>query len=174
MESLKRESYRQRVAVAAIEALRDRAEPEASTALLAYLQSKESSFTSTDLGRAWDTLAYLARKSDPAGREPVRLYLADQVDHPKETLRRSAIAALGTLEDERSAAMLRALAQSGTADEPEPKAAEAALKRIHAERAQAEEVEDLRKEVLSLQKDLVSLREGMEELRKKATPEKAK
>jgi len=174
LDSLKRESYRQKISVAAIEALRDRAEPEAASLLLAHLQAKGTSFTSMDLGRAWNALAYLARESDAAGREPVRLYLADQVDHPKETLRRSSIAALGTLEDERSVGLLRALAQSGASDEPETKAAEAALKRIQAERAQAQEVEDLRKEVLSLQKDVRRLSEGMDELRKKVAPEKAK
>jgi len=171
---LKRESFRQRGAVAAIEALRDRAEPEAVIPLLAHLQARGAFFTSRDLGRAWDTLAYLARKNDSTGREPVRLYLAEQIDLPKEALRRSAISALGTLEDERSVGLLRALAQSGASDEPEAMAAEAALKRIHSDREQAQEVEDLRKEVLSLQKDIRTLREGMDELRKKVTPEKAK
>ncbi len=173
-ESLNRSSYRERIAMAAIEALRQRSEPESAGPLLAYLQGKSSAFTSSDLGRSWDSLAYLGRNAPGETREAVRTYLADQVDHPKESLRRSAIAALGTLEDERSAALLRSLVDAGTGGTPESKAAEAALKKIHADREQAQEVEDLRKEVLSLQKELRGLKDGMAELRKQISPEPAK
>ena len=175
MGALERSSYRQKIAVAAIAALRDRAEPETAAGLLARLESSDAGFTSGDLGRAWDSVAYLARKGDAEVRERVRVYLAQQVQHPKEVLRRAAIEALGTLEDARSLALLQGI--SSTSAEkitPESKAAAAAIKRIQAERGQSEEVQDLRKEVLDFKKELRSIREGLEEVQKKTNPAKGR
>jgi len=175
MGALERSSYRQKIAVAAIAALRDRAEPETAAGLLARLESSNAGFTSGDLGRAWDAVAYLARKANGDVRERVRVYLAQQVQHPKEVLRRAAIGALGTLEDERSLALLQGISSASAGrSTPEAKAAAAAIKRIQAERGQAEEVQDLRKEVIELQKELRSIREGLEEVQKKTNPAKGR
>jgi aminopeptidase N len=173
-ESLNRSCYRERIAVAAVEALRRRGDSAAAGPLLASVRKKADAFSSSDLGQVWESLAYLARDAASEVRDEVRIYLSDQVDHPKESLRPHAIAALGRLEDQRAEGLLRGLIDSGAADLPETKAAEAALKKIQAGRRQAEEVEALRKEVFSLQRDLRDLKQGMEELRKQVAPEPAK
>ncbi|MBU6301664.1 MAG: HEAT repeat domain-containing protein [Verrucomicrobia bacterium] len=170
---LQRSCHRERIAVAAVEAMRQRGDAGSAVPLLSHLRAKAGAFSSADLGRAWDSLAYLAREADEEVREEVRLHLADQVDHPKESLRHHAIAALGRLEDRRSEGLLRGVAEAGEAGRPETKAAEEALKKIHAGRRQAEEVEALRKELLDLQRELRGMKEGMEELRKKVSPETA-
>jgi aminopeptidase N len=173
--ALERPSYRQRIASAAIGALKDRAEPEVAAQLLAHLRAKEAAYPSSDLGRAWDALAYLARKADPSTREQVRIYLASQIEHPKEVLRQAAIAALGTSEDDGAVALLRGVAkQRGGPVDADAKAADEALTRIRAVRGQAQEVQELRKEVMDLQKELQAVRDGLEEVRKKTQPGKSR
>ncbi|MCB1232086.1 MAG: HEAT repeat domain-containing protein [Verrucomicrobiae bacterium] len=166
VSALERDSYRHRIAVAAIRALKDQADPAAVDPLLKHLKSSEAEFTTSDFGRALDTLAYLARHLETEDREPVRLYIAGYLDSPKEKLRRSTIEALGTLEDPRSLAALQTFANSDDDESPEKKAADAAIKKLNAEKGQAEEVKDLRKEMLDLQKELGNLRATFETLSK--------
>ncbi len=171
--ALDRESYRHRIAVSAIAALREQADPGAVPAMLAHLRENEEDFTTRDFGRGLDALAYLARDLDDGAREEVRLFVADFLDHPKSGLRRDAIAALGTLEDPRSLGALRTFTETGEEEDPERKAAEAAIRKLSAEKGQADEVKDLRKEMLDLQKELGSLRETLETVKKQLEPEQA-
>jgi hypothetical protein len=54
------------------------------------------------------------------------------------------------------------------------KAAERAIKKLNAEKGQADEVKDLRKEMLELQKTLKAVEKNLETLKKQTTPEKPK
>ncbi len=171
LAALDRKSFRHRVAGAAIQSFRDQAHPDGVAPVLGHLRANESSFTTGDFGRALDSLAYLARHLEPAEREETRLFVAGYLDHPKEGLRRAAIGALGSLEDPRSLGALRTFAESGNPRLPETGAAEAAIRKISAERGQADEVKDLRREVLDLQKHLGEVKKQLETLRKQTAPE---
>ncbi len=173
LASLDRESYRHRVASAAIRALRERADPAAVEPLRTHLAAREAAFPTGDYGSALDALAYLARQIEPDDREVTRLFIAGYLDHPKEGLRRAAITALGTLEDTRSLGALGTFVESGADDSPEAKAAEAAIRKLSGEKGQADEVRDLRKEMLDLQKQLGELKGKLETLDKQLQPEKA-
>jgi hypothetical protein len=88
------------------------------------------------------------------------------LEHPKEGIRRAALAALGGLGDTRSLAALRTFAEAGDPDRPEAKAATEAIKKLSGEKPQVAEVGDLRREVLELQGELKSLRDSFETLKK--------
>ena len=102
-----------------------------------------------------------------------RQFIADYLDHPKETLRRSAITALGTLEDPRSLGAIKTFVDAGNSDLPEWKAAEEAIRKLSGEKGQAAEVTDLRRELLELQKELKTVKDGLETVKKQVTPEPA-
>ncbi len=178
LTALDRESYRHRIAAAAISGLRSRGEESAADPILEHLQKKEACFTTGDFGRALDSLAYLTRIRDDEGRTSVQQFIAAYLDHPKENLRRAAIGALGTLEDRRSLGALQTFVDAGDPDSPDSKAATEAIRKITATRGEADEVKDLRRELLELQKELKTVRDGLETVKKQTTPappaEKAK
>ena len=171
LAALDRESYRHRIAASAIGALREQADPESVPTLLAHLESNESKFSTRDLGNGLDALAYLARKLEAEEREEIRLFVAGFLDHPKGDLRRAAMKALGTLEDPRSLGALRTFVESGDGEGPDAKAAESAIKRLTAEKGQADEVKDLRQEMLDLQKELRAMRDNLDSMKKQLQPE---
>lgn len=170
LAALDRESYRHRVASAAILALRTQGDETTVAPLRGHLQKNETRFTSADFGRGLDSLAYLARSQEAGTREVTRRFIADYLDHPKENLRRSAISALGTLEDPRSLGALRTFIDAGNTALPEFKAAEDAIRKLSGEKGQADEVRDLRRELLELQKELKSVKDGLETVKKQAKP----
>jgi len=178
LAALGRESYRHRIASSAISGLRSRGQESAADPLLEHLQKNEARFTTGEFGRALDSLAYLVRNRDDEGRAATQEFIAGYLDHPKENLRRAAIGALGTLEDRRSLGALQTFVNAGDPDSPESKAATSAIQKITAGRGQADEVKDLRRELLELQKELKSVRDGLETVKKQAAPappaEKAK
>ena len=168
LASLDRESYRHRLASAAIQALGHSGEADDAAVIGGHLREAEARFPTQDFGRALDALASLARFEKDGNRESTRRFLLTYLDHPKEGLRRSAIGALGTLEDPRSLAALKTFVEAANPDAPETKAAEEAIRKLNAEKPQAAEVGDLRREVLDLQKELKELREGLETMRKQS------
>ncbi|MCB1088963.1 MAG: HEAT repeat domain-containing protein, partial [Verrucomicrobiae bacterium] len=173
VKALARESYRNRIASSAIQALREQGESASASLVVEQLQKNEAKFTSWDFGRGLDSLAYLARHQTDGDREKTRQFIAGYLDHPKETLRRAAIGALGTLEDPRSLGALQTFVDADHPDVPESKAAEAAIKKLNSEKGQADEVKDLRKEVMELQKALKQLQDGLETVKKQTEPEPA-
>ena len=178
LAALERESYRHRIAAAAISGLRSRGEESTADPLQEHLLKNEARFTTGDFGRALDSLAYLARHREDEGRAATQQFIAAYLDHPKENLRRTAIGALGTLEDRRSLGALQTFVGTGDSEAPEAKAATEAIRKITAGRSQADEVKDLRRELLELQREIKTVRDGLETVKKQTTPappaEKAK
>jgi HEAT repeat protein len=124
----------------------------------------ESLFISRDFGGALDALAYIARHEDE--REPVRTFLLRYVNHPKQTVRTSAIRALGTLGDARAIAALEAF-DVGADGDPVKQAAAEALRALRDGREAPAQVRELREQVLELQKQNEKLRERVDEVLKK-------
>ena len=174
LAALDRESYRHRIAAAAVQGLKAQGDETVVAPLREHLQKNEARFTSPDFGRGLDSLAYLARDQKDETREVTRRFIAGYLDHPKETLRRSAISALGTLEDPRSLGALKTFVEAGNPGLPESKAAEEAIRKLNGEKGQAAEVTDLRRELLELQKELKTVKDGLETVKKQVKPEPAK
>lgn len=172
LASLDRDSYRHRIASAAIQALRLAPDPSLAKTLREYLAANEARFPTNDYGRALDVLAAVSKDADDSEIEATRRFLLPFLEAPKEGLRLAAIGALGTLGAPRSLGALRTFADSGDPERPESKAAVEAIRKLSGEKPQAVEVGDLRGEVLELQGELKRLSGELEALRKRQEPEK--
>ena len=160
--ALDRESYRHRISSAAIGALKQQADPEVVPVVKAHLEAEEDRFPSRDFGRALGSLAALARYQDRDEREETRQFIAGFLEHPKAFIRRDAIHALGALEDPRSLAALQSFVAAADQESLEYRAAESAIEKLNGEKKQADEVRDLRKELLDLQKEFGALKKKLE------------
>ena len=173
LASLDRESYRHRIASAAIQALRLTPDPSLAETLRQHLEANEAKFPTNDYGRALDVLAVISREAGETEREATRHFLLTYLEAPKEGLRLASIGALGTLGDPRSLGALRGFADSADPDRPEAKTASEAIRKLNSEKPQAAEVGDLRGEVLKLQEELKRLSGELQTMRKQAEGEKA-
>jgi len=172
MAALERDSYKNRIAAAAVRAMRTQADDDYIEPLFEHLEDAETDYQTRDFGNGLDALAYLSRNQDDEEREPVRVFIADYVGHPKESLRKQAVAALGTLEDRRSIPLLQGLVDTGNKYLPEYRSAEAAIKKLNERKEQATEVKDLRNEVTALQKQLRDIQSKLETVQKQTAPQK--
>jgi aminopeptidase N len=163
LTALRRDSFRNQVAVGAISAARVGRDESLTPAVLDYLRANESKFVSRDFASALNSLATLASNREVPERDAVREFVSGYVAHPKERLRTGAMKALGTLADERSIPLLQDFVEKGDGESPEAKAAEAALKVIHGEQPQAAEVGALRKELMELQERVKELEADADE-----------
>ena len=170
VRALQRSSYKNRIAVSAVESMRTQANPRYLAPLREYLEKNEALFETGDFGAALDTLAYLSRDLEEEKKERQRVFIAQYLKHPREQLRRRAMKALGTLGDARSIPLLEAF--TGDEKSEDGKAAAAAIKVLNEEKKQADEVKDLRKTVLDLEKQMRELKKKVETLDKQAEPEK--
>lgn len=157
MASLNRESYRHQIAVSAIRVLRSQAAPENTAVLLKHLVNSEAKFTTRDFGQVLDSLAYLAREAQAEQKDKVREYLGSQVNTPKEKLRANVIKAMGTLRDPKALPLLSALSSAGDSHDRSATAAKDAIKAINGQKKQADEVKDLRSQLLKLQQEVKKL-----------------
>ena len=164
VKHLRSDSYRNRLAEAAIRALRARQDPAVLGPVLDTVQRRAGEFTSHALAAGLDAVAWLARGQ--ATNDAVREFLARQTGDPRPPVRLAAIAALGTLEDPQSMPILKTFA-SAAQESPERRAAERAMETIRAARKTSVELGDLRKEVLELQKQNRDLRRDFDALQKK-------
>lgn len=173
LAALNQPSYRHRISATAIEALQTRGDTSVVEPLLDYLEKNVSRFTTDDFGSGLKALASLSRDRDADLREEVRLFLAHYLTDPREKIRLSAIAALGSLRDLKSLGALNTYVDSGNSESPEFKAAEEAIKIIHGEKKQTEELTDLREELLKLKNKIETMDEKLDTLKKQTTPETA-
>jgi len=164
LKYLRSQSYRNRLADAAIDALRNQQDPAAIAPLQAVLQEKEPAFTSNGFASGLSALGYLARNEDH--KEPVRGFLARYLNHPRRTIRLAAIRALGTLKDPAAIPQLETFTTAIKAS-AERQAAEGVLRRLRDENPPATQLGNLRGEVLDLQKSNRELSSQLEDLKKK-------
>jgi HEAT repeat protein len=109
-------------------------------------------------------LAYLDRKEE--NKDAVREFIIQRVNSPKQRVKLAAITALGTLEDTKAIAILETFA-SAMKDSAERKAAETALTSLRNAKKPADDLRDLRNEVMELQKTSRELKQQVEDLKKK-------
>lgn len=157
-------SYRNHLANAAIAAMRVRDDPAFLAPLREALEKREASFTSHGFGEALDALAFLARNERP--RDAVREFLAGYLNHNREAIQLAAIRALGSLEDPKSIALLQTFA-SAAKETPQQTAAGKALAALRAVNKPADNLKDLRQEVLDIKQENQRLSKEVEEMKKK-------
>jgi len=150
LDYLESRSFRNELAVAAVEAVHMLDESFFIAPLQQTLEQRRTEFQSRAFARGLDTLAYIARNEDD--RTQVRDFLAGYVHHPVDTIAAGAIRALGTLGEPGAISIV----ETFSSDEPDDaveRAAAAALKELQQ-----------RKELVP--DEIVQLRETVEKLRK--------
>ena len=162
LKYLDSESFHNDLAVAAVDAMRSQDDPAYITPLLVSLPKYETNYTSGGYGQALGTLAYLARNEE--NKDTVREFLIGYVNSPKRSLQLASISALGTLGDPKAIAVLGTFA-TASKETPESAAATRAITTLRAGRKPADDLKDLRQEVLELQKTTRELRQQVEELK---------
>ncbi len=171
---IRTDSYRNRLADAAIAAMRSQDDPGFVGPLLKELLDNEGSFTHGGFASALGSLAFLARNDQD--KTVVRKFVAARVNHPIQSIQTAAIKALGSLGDTQAIAMLESF-RSEDPDDAVGKAAADAITRLQAEQKPSASLGTLRGEVTDLQKQLRQLTEqlgAMEKKLKAATAEPAK
>lgn len=162
---LESQSYRNRLADAAIDAIRMRDDPSFIAPLHRVLRDREKEFPSRSFAGALDTLAHLARNEED--KREVREFLVGYVNDPRERIQAGAIAALGTLGDPKAIPIL----ETFSGDDPDDRvqrAAKDALKEIRERKPSVPaEIIHLRETVDELKKENERLRNDLEELRER-------
>jgi len=163
LKFLKRESYRNQLADAAIAAMRAQDDPSYIAPLRETLAKQEAAFTSYGFAAGLEALAFLARNEKQ--RDDICQFIAGYLTHKRERLQLAAMRALGALEDPKAIALLETFA-SAAKDTPQQKEAEKAIAALRAVNKPADNLKDLRKEVLDLQKKLRDQSKEIETLKK--------
>jgi len=171
LQYLNSTSYRNELADAAIGAIREQDDPVYLSPLRDCLQRREPEFRTSGLVRGLGTLAYLARNQDK--KDEIRDFITSFVSHKKKRVRLGALAALGALEDPRAIPVLEKFATAAK-ESPERQAAEKALEALRAAKKPADDLRDLRNEVLELQKKDREMHKELEELKRKLEATAAK
>jgi aminopeptidase N len=173
---LNSQSYRNELAIAAIDAMRSQDDPAYIAPLLETLGKREADFRSRGFGGGLDTLAHLARNEEK--KDAVREFLIGYVNHKKESIQVAAIQALGTLGDSRSIAVLETFANAAKGS-PQQRAAEKSVADLRGGRKPVDDFKNLRQEVLDLKKANREESKDIENLKKQfaakeATPAKSR
>lgn len=161
---LESNSYRNGLASAAIDTMRQLEDPTFVGPLQITLQRREAEFPTSSFGSALDTLAYLARHQDDRG--PVREFLAGYTLHPKREVRVAALRALGTLRDPKATALVASF-DVGPNSDPVKIASSEALSKLREVSKVPVELGEVRAIVSDLKKSNDELRKELDELKKK-------
>ena len=162
---LKSKSYRNRVADAAIAAIRMLGDPSYSKSLKKTIESRENEFTSQGFAQALNTLAHIVRDEDD--RSDVRKFLAGYVNHPKRRISEGAIFALGTLGDSHAIPIVETFSGDDSGDRVQRTAKEALRKLREQKKIVPEEIQSLREKVDELQKESEDVKKDLDDLKKR-------
>jgi aminopeptidase N len=170
VRALDSETYRNRLAEAALRGSRLLDHPDLAPAVLSCLQTNAERFTADGFGLGLETLAFLARND--TDRSGPREFLLGHLEHRRRAIREAAARALGTLGDPQALGPLQKLA--GTAGHPpDARAAEQAAGTLRAGRRPVDDFKNLRDEVLELQRSSRELRQQLDELKNRQTTSSA-
>jgi aminopeptidase N len=171
LKFLNLDSYRNRLADAAIGAIRSQDDSAYLDLLQENLRQHESAYTTFGFMRGLNALAYVARNQEK--KDAVREFLIGYVNSPKRNVHLAAMNALGTLGDPKAIAVLHTFA-SASKDSPERQAAEKAIATLRADRKPVDDFKNLRGEVLDLEKTTRDLRKELDDLKKKLAAQESK
>lgn len=157
-------SYRNGLASAAIDTIRQLEDPTLVGPLKTTLQKREAEFPTATFGTALDTLAYIARHQEDRGA--VREFLAGYTLHPKREMRVASLRALGTLQDPKAIPLVASF-DVGRDGDPVKGAASEALAKLREVNKVPVELGELRGVVSDLKKSTDELRKELDEQKKK-------
>ncbi len=165
IDYLNSDSFRNRLASAAIEAIRMLDEPFFIEPLMKTLSENEQRFPSWDFSRALDTLAHISRNEED--KTEVRNFLIGYVNHPRQRIQAGAIRALGTLEDPKAIPVVETFANDEPDNEVE-RSANRALRELR-ERKQIvpDEIVEMRETIDKLREETESLKDDLEDIKKR-------
>ncbi len=162
---LRSDSFRNEMAVAAVDAIAGGRSAEFVDDLTELLDKREDDLTSQGIGQTFHALAAIARGRPEAAA--VRNRLLTYLQHPRQQVRMAAARALGQLGDAGARAALTGLADSKRPDRL-AEAARDALKTLNQRQPDASEaLGQLREQLQSLREDQRKLREELERLKSK-------
>jgi aminopeptidase N len=164
LKYLKAESYRNVLAGTAIAAIRSQDDPAYIAPVQSLLKEHEPAFESSGFARGLDALAYLGRNEEK--KDGIREFLTGFTNHKKRTVQRAALTALGTLGDPKAIPVLETFA-GASKESPERDSAEKAISALRATKRPADDLKDLRNEVLGLKKENQDLRKDLDALKKR-------
>lgn len=164
LKFLDSESFRNELAVAAIDGMRAQDDPAYIAPLLASLPKREAAYTSRGFANALEALGYLARNEEE--KDNVREFLLRHVNSRKRIVQLTSINALGTLGDPKAIPVLQTFTTAAR-ESRERTAAVRAVADLRAARRPVDDFKNLRQEVLDLQKSNRDFRKEIDDLKKK-------
>jgi aminopeptidase N len=165
LKYLDSDSYRNELAVGALEAMRAQDDPVYVATLLERLPKREPDFTSRGYAQGLGALAFLARNEE--NKAAVRDFLLGYLNSKKRSVQYASITGLGTLGDPKAVAALETFTTAAK-DSRERTAAAQAIADLRAARKPVDEFRGLRTEVMDLQKTTRELRKELDALKKKS------
>ncbi len=163
LKYLNTSSYRNRLTEAAVEAIRNQADPSYLLPLREALKQRESEFTTGGIANTLETLAFLAQEKRE--KAPTRRFITDFVNDPRDRVRETAIAALGTLGDRKAIPLLETFTVAKE-ESAVRKKAKKAIDKIRQEEGTSAQLKELRDTVLDLQKTVEGLNDQVGQLKK--------
>lgn len=157
------ESYHNRLADAAIAAMRAQDDPKYIAEIRNALKAHEKAFTTVGFASGLEALGYLSRNEKE--KDGQREFLAGFLNDKRENIQIGAIRALGSLEDRKAASLLQTFANS-LKDSRQQQEAEWALNNIRYNNKPHDNLKILHDEVSDLQKSNRELKKDLEDLRK--------
>lgn len=161
---LETNSYRGVLSQAAMEAMRQQADPTYVPALLQAMKAKPGGWPTSVFVRGLEILGSLGKLQDK--KEEVRDFLAGHLDAPMDRVQLGAIRALGQLGDPSAMAMLSKFTDLPKSN-PIRMEADQALAELRTQRKPTLDLGDLRDQLLSVQQENKDLKRDLETLRKK-------
>jgi len=165
IDYLKSESYRNRLADAAVQAIRMLDEPSFIVPLQTAISQREQQFTSGRFANSLDTLAYITRNE--ADKTKVREFLAGYINHPKRRIQDAAIRALGTLGDPTAIPIVETFSGDDPEDEIQRSAKDALKELREKKQLVPEEIIQLREALEQLKKDNKKLKDDLDDIKKR-------
>ncbi|NQV35376.1 MAG: HEAT repeat domain-containing protein [Phycisphaeraceae bacterium] len=168
LDALSSRSYRDIRATAAVSSFNKLKDVAYVPALIELATTRQNDYPSREFGSVLSTLAVCAKHMDDT--TDARDTLLSLINHPKRSLRISAIRALGVLGDKKAAAVLETLAfkqrQVNGKTDPVQRAAQTALQQVQKNMplAAPEEVVELRKNVKTLEQNNAKLEDKLNDL----------
>ncbi|MFC1760756.1 M1 family aminopeptidase [Planctomycetota bacterium] len=170
LNALNSPSFRNRIADAAVDALRKLGDPSLVAPLQKAITEHEGRFLTGDLGDALDTLALLA--SDLDDKSDVRQFITPYVNHSSKGIQVAAIGALGSLQDPRAIPVVETFAGDNARTAARRnrlvRTANASLEKLRkVKKIVPEEIVELRKTVDELKEDNQELKDKLDDIEKR-------
>ncbi len=168
LDALQSQSFRGLRAAAAVSSLNKLKDASHVPALIELATTRQNDYPSREFGSVLSTLAECAKHMDDT--TDARDTLLSLINHPKQSIKISAIRALGILGDEKAAAVLETLAfkqrQVNDKTDPLQRAAQTALQQVQKNTPLAvpDEVIELRKNVKTLEQNNSKLEDKLNDL----------